>query len=422
MKKQTINRIIFVGVLTILLVSIVHFIWARNLVKIEEVQFNQKVKNALINSGYKLKLIHHSSIDKIHIVKQVSDETFIVEVQDIVNPLQIDSLLQEEFTLLEVERPYKIAIYDCFTDSVLFAHSGSQLQELVPAEEYGVNWNINSYNFGVIFSKAEAYKNFNRTWFASIGVILILSLFFAYIILLLIKQKKLDEMKTDFINNMTHELKTPISTISLSSQVINNPQIIEQPERLKRYAEIIEQENSRLKNQVERVLQIAFFEQDNLKLNFSNEDLKTVIEKAASPFQLLLIEKGGIINIESESLNIDMDQHHITNVFSNLIDNAIKYSKEGKVKIDINVKLLSNDKVAIIIADSGIGMSKEELKNIFKKFYRVPTGNVHNVKGFGIGLSYVELMIKNHKGTIQVESDKGVGTKFIIQIPLKQVV
>lgn len=409
-----------IGVLSIFLVSIVHFVWAKNLIKVEEVQFNQKVKNALINSGYKLKLIHHSSIDKIHIVKQVSEETFIVEIQDIVNPLQIDSLLQEEFKLLEVERPYKIAIYDCFTDSVLYAHSGSRLQELVPAEEYGVNWDINSYNFGVIFSKANNFKVFNRTWIASVVVILILSVFFAYMILLLIKQKKLDDMKTDFINNMTHELKTPISTISLSSQVINNPNIIDQPERLKRYAEIIEQENTRLKDQVERVLQIAYFEQENLKLNFSSENINTIVRNAASPFQLLLKEKGGSIDIKCDDIDVELDQHHMTNVFSNLIDNAIKYAGESIVRIEISSTVNDNSTVDITVSDCGIGMTKEEIRNIFKKFYRVPTGNVHNVKGFGIGLSYVDLMLRNHRGSIDVKSEKGVKTSFILKLPLKQ--
>lgn len=409
-----------IGVLSIFLVSIVHFVWAKNLIKVEEVQFNQKVKNALINSGYKLKLIHHSSIDKIHIVKQVSEETFIVEIQDIVNPLQIDSLLQEEFKLLEVERPYKIAIYDCFTDSVLYAHSGSRLQELVPAEEYGVNWDINSYNFGVIFSKADNFKVFNRTWIASVVVILILSVFFAYMIFLLIKQKKLDDMKTDFINNMTHELKTPISTISLSSQVINNPNIIDQPERLKRYAEIIEQENTRLKDQVERVLQIAYFEQENLKLNFSSENINTIVRNAASPFQLLLKEKGGSIDIKCDDIDVELDQHHMTNVFSNLIDNAIKYAGESIVRIEISSTVNDNSTVDITVSDCGIGMTKEEIRNIFKKFYRVPTGNVHNVKGFGIGLSYVDLMLRNHRGSIDVKSEKGVKTSFILKLPLKQ--
>ena len=292
MKNKTINIIIFAGILSILLVSIVQYVWAENLVNVERKQFNHKVKIALTNAGYKLRLIHHTSIDKIHLVKQISKESFVVEIQDIVNPSLIDSLLQEEFGSLEVNRDYKIAIYDCFTDSVLYSHSGSKQQEQVTAKEYGVNWDINSYNFGVIFSKEKMFLTYRKIWIASVGVVLLLSFFFVYTIVIVIRQKKLSDIKTDFINNMTHELKTPISTISLSSKVINNPNIINQPERLSRYASIIEEENLRLKNQVEKVLQISFFERQDIQLNIGSFDVKLLVEAAIKPFEIILEEKN----------------------------------------------------------------------------------------------------------------------------------
>lgn len=419
MKKKTLSAIIITGVFSILLLLIVQFFWAKNLVSLEGKHFNHKVKIGLLNAGYKLKLIHHSKIEKMHLVKQLNDYSFVVEVQDIVNPTTIDSLLQLEFEAQELYSPYKIAIYDCFTDSVIYSHSGSENERSIAAEDYGVDWDINSYNFGVIFPKTSTLDEYLSTFVASGIVIFGVIGFFIYVVIMLMRQKKLDEMKTDFINNMTHELKTPISTISLSSNVINQDDIINHPDRLKRYSKIIFQENERLKNQVERVLQLAFFEQKNFELNVRSVDVYMIIQKAIAPFQLLLQEKNGVFSEEVQSINVDMDEHHFVNVLSNLFDNAIKYAGENAPEIKVSA-IEKNGWVSIKVSDNGIGMEKEEIKNIFTKFYRAPTGNVHNVKGFGIGLSYVEQIISMHKGRINVESEKNKGTTFEIRIPIKQ--
>tara|TARA_Y100000766_G_scaffold116550_1_gene100220 strand:+ start:6935 stop:8197 length:1263 start_codon:yes stop_codon:yes gene_type:complete len=419
MNKRTLHIIIFGGVFSILLLFIVQLFWAKNLIHLESKQFNHKVKIGLLNAGYKLKLIHHSKIDKIHLVKQLTDNSYVVEVQDIVNPTTIDSLLQIEFKTQELYSPYKIAIYDCFTDSVIFAHSGSENANYVAAKEYGVDWNINSYNFGVIFPKINPLKQHLNIGIASGVVIFGIVGFFVYVIIMLFRQKKLDEMKTDFINNMTHELKTPISTISLSSNVIMSENIISQPDRLKHYAGIIHQENERLKTQVERVLQLALFEQKDFGLHLQSVSINKIIEKAIEPFKLLLEEKNGNYSIEGENLIAEIDEHHFCNAISNLIDNAIKYCKEENPFIKITIDNLGKN-ISIKVKDHGIGMDKEEIKHIFKKFYRAPTGNVHNVKGFGIGLSYVEQILKMHNGFIKVNSHKNKGTTFELILPKKQ--
>ena len=419
MNKRTLHIIIFGGVFSILLLFIVQLFWAKNLIHLESKQFNHKVKIGLLNAGYKLKLIHHSKIDKIHLVKQLTDNSYVVEVQDIVNPTTIDSLLQIEFMAQELYSPYKIAIYDCFTDSVIYAHSGSENANYVAAKDYGVDWNINSYNFGVIFPKINPLKQHLNIGIASGVVIFGIVGFFIYVIMMLMRQKKLDEMKTDFINNMTHELKTPISTISLSSNVIMNKNIISQTERLRHYAGIINQENERLKTQVERVLQLALFEQKDFGLNLQPVSITEMIEKAIEPYKLLLEEKNGKYSIEGESLFAELDEHHFCNAISNLIDNAIKYCKEENPFIQIHTFNLGKE-ISIKVMDNGIGMEKEEMKHIFKKFYRAPTGNIHNVKGFGIGLSYVEQIIKMHNGSIKVNSYKNKGTTFDVTLPKKQ--
>lgn len=419
MKRKTLNVIIISGILSILLLFIVQFFWAKNLINLESKQFNHKVKIGLLNAGYKLKLISHSTIDKVHLVKKISDNSYVVEVQDIVNPITIDSLLQIEFKAQELYSPYKIAIYDCFTDSVIFTKSGSKNDKYVLAQDFGIDWNISSYNFGVIFPEINPLEQYLSIGIASGIVIIGVVGFFIYIIIMFTRQKKLDEMKTDFINNMTHELKTPISTISLSSNVINNKDIINQPERLKRYAEIISQENERLKNQVERVLQLAFFEQKNFRLNYQAIDIIDLLNRSAQPFELLLQEKGGSYKISGKPQTIYVDLHHFRNTISNLVDNAIKYCGEKSPKINIDVTK-KKDNVFIKVTDNGIGLDKEEAKNIFNKFYRAPTGNIHNVKGFGIGLSYVLQIIKMHGGKIKVKSEKNKGTTFEILIPTKK--
>lgn len=419
MKNNTLHIIIISGLFSILLLFVVQFFWAKNLVDLEQKQFTHKVKMGLINAGYQLKLISHNKIDKVHLVKQLNDESYVVEVQDIVNPTAIDSLLQKEFEAVALNSPYKIAIYDCFTDSVIYTQSGSTNETSVAAKDYGVDWDITSYNFGVIFPKKNRLDSFLSIGLASGLVILGITGFFVYVVVMFLRQKKLDSIKTDFINNMTHELKTPISTISLSSKVINDPKIIEHPERLKRYAEIIGQENERLKNQVDRVLQLAFFEQRNFEMNFVDCDIKQLLVKAYEPFELLLSEQNGIFEIEGDAVTAQVDEPHFTNAISNLIDNAIKYS--GQKKINILAHLRQNHtSVVISISDSGIGMEAIEVKNIFKKFYRAPTGNVHNVKGFGIGLSYVDQIVQMHNGTINVKSKKNQGTTFEMKLPIKQ--
>lgn len=416
MHKKTIQIIVVLGIVTLLLLIAVQFFWAKNTIELEDKQFNHKVKIALTNAGYKLRLIQHQSISSIHPVKQITPNQFIVEIQDIIDPIAVDSILHKEFVELEMDLPYKIAIYDCFTDSVVYSVRGSQLQEKISAEESGVVWDVNSYNFGVLFPESSKFRNYLNIFGVAIILVLIVFLLLSYVIYLLIHQKKLDEIKNDFINNMTHELKTPISTISLSANMLTQPDAAKNPERLNRYANIIKDENNRLKNQVERVLQIAFLENENLNLEYKNLQIREVLEKAVLPYQINLEKLNGVVELNGENVEFKGDEHHIVHVFSNLIDNAIKYSVAAP-KIVINFSKQDNF-LKVEIHDNGIGMDEEQQKNIFKKFYRVPTGNLHDVKGFGIGLNYVKLMVEKHNGHISVYSKPGSGTCFTITIPL----
>ena len=419
MKKNTIRIVIILGIFSLMALVVVQYQWANSIIDLQEKQFNHKVKIALTNAGYQLRLIQHDAINTIHPVKQIGKDTYIVEAQDIINPVTIDSLLQKEFKDMQIDIPYKIGIYDCFTDSVIYTRSGSMTKEAAAANEYGIEWDKNTYNFGVIFTNKEAYARNYLFWLLSLGVVLLITSLIIYAIFVIIKQKQLDEIKNDFINNMTHELKTPISTIAIGAKALNQPDIVNQPERLQRYAKIIEEENIRLKKQVERVLNIAFFEDDQLNLSKQKTRISEILEGALSPYKESIKEKGGAVKKIIEDFEVKVDEQHMMNVFSNLIDNAIKYrSKKRPLTIGINAKKVGANAI-IEIEDNGVGIAAQHSNHIFNKFYRVPTGNQHDVKGFGIGLSYVKVMVHKHQGKIWVESEPGKGSKFIIKIPIE---
>ncbi len=249
---------------------------------------------------------------------------------------------------------------------------------------------------------------------------LIIIFTFSFTMYALFRQKKLSDIKNDFVNNMTHELKTPISTISLAAQMLKDKNIELDESRVQNMALIIEDESKRLSLQVEKVLQVAIFEKGKLKFKFAESDINSLIVKCINSFDLQIKNMGGeiIFDERAKKTDIVIDEVHMSNVICNLIDNSIKYSKDSPY---VRIKTKNKKKgIQIIVEDKGIGIKENDLNKIFEKFYRVPTGNIHNTKGFGLGLSYVKKIIDEHKGTVTVESIINIGTKFTIYLPYKQ--
>lgn len=250
-------------------------------------------------------------------------------------------------------------------------------------------------------------------------VIMILSSIFT--ILIIIRQRRLDSIKNDFINNMTHEFKTPISTISLASQMLKDVSISVSPKTLQHISSVIQDESKRLSYQVEKILQMAIFEKGKASLKLKELDINDIISTVVNNFRLKVENSQGSINDRLEAKNSValVDEVHFTNVIFNLLDNAVKYRRGAPI---LYVKTWNkNNGIIISVKDNGMGISKENLDRIFEKFYRVPTGNVHDVKGFGLGLAYVKKIVEDHGGQITVESELNVGTKFDIFLPLKSI-
>ena len=272
----------------------------------------------------------------------------------------------------------------------------------------------------IYFPKRDTYliKETGIMVIPTIILTALLIIIFTYTIMIILKQKKLSAIKNDFINNMTHELKTPISTISLASQMLHDNSISNSPKVTEHISDIILQESKRLSFQVEKVLQMAVFNEGRLKLKFREFHFNDLAENVVKNYELKVKNKDGVLTTEllAENDLIKGDEVHVTNVMFNLLDNAVKYSKEAP---EINIKTENkNECLVISVKDNGIGIPKEHLEQIFERFFRVPTGNVHDVKGFGLGLHYVKKIIESHNGKIYAESTLNKGTKFVINFPL----
>lgn len=251
----------------------------------------------------------------------------------------------------------------------------------------------------------------------------ILIVIFIYTLILAFRQKNLAEMKTDFINNMTHELKTPISTISLAGQMLSEPTIRKSESSLSHLSEVIVDESKRLRFQVEKVLQLSVLDKTGATLKFSEVNANSVIYNVVNTFKLKVEKQGGTItaNLDADYADVTVDEMQFTNVIFNLLDNALKYMKEDEApRLEVSTRDLGDKRLEIRVADNGIGIKREDAKHIFEKFYRVSTGNRHDVKGFGLGLAYVKKMIDAFEGTIAVDSEFGVGSTFIITLPLAE--
>jgi len=305
---------------------------------------------------------------------------------------------------------------------------GSYMQMLFPRTQVAAD--ENNAQVPSRFSYIEVYFPDRRSFLLNSGLhfmipsfvfTLVMLCLFIFVIYVVFRQKKLSEIKNDFINNMTHEFKTPISSISLASQMLNDPAVSKSPDMVKHITGVIADETKRLRFQVEKVLQMSMFDRQKTNLKLQDIPVNAIVESACSTFRLKVEKAGGKIetHLDAEDDICMVDEMHFGNVVFNLMDNAYKYSREEvPLHLTITTRNIDHDRLELRVQDNGIGIKKEDLKRIFEKFYRVPTGNLHNVKGFGLGLAYVWKIVHDHGGDIKAESTFGQGTSFVITIPL----
>lgn len=420
MNRKTIRIIIFLALFTVIGIFSFQVFWVQKAFNVQEKQFNDRVHVALTNVVQEVQKLNKDSADLYEPVKQITSNYYLAFTNDTLHPYLLENLLKSEFKEKNLDYDFEYIVYDCFNDSIVFGNYvdlNSEEKKLVQTST-GTNWNKASHYFGVYFPAKELYI-FNELgiWVVSTIFLLLVVIFFSYTIWVILKQKRLSEIRTDFINNMTHELKTPISTIALSSEVLTNPNITKDPERLSNYANIIKEETERLKNQVEKVLQMATLDKKKVDMDKDSVDMHDAIEKTVTGFELILNANEGKIVTDLRAKNhlVKGDKTHLTNVLFNLIDNAIKYS-QSEPHIEISTEDHKNG-MYIRVKDNGIGMSREEQKHVFEKFYRVPTGDKHDVKGFGIGLNYVRRVVRQHNGKIQLKSQLKSGSTFRVYLP-----
>lgn len=334
--------------------------------------------------------------------------------------------LKTEFENNGLNLPFEFAVVNR-NGATVYKSAGYSVDELSSNDSYvqtlfpNDNQAHNNY-LRVYFPEKTGYIHSSiKFMIPSFLFTFILLLTFLYTIVVAFRQKKLTEMKNDFINNMTHEFKTPISSISLAAQMLDDSSVRKSPAMLQHISTVINDETKRLRFQVEKVLQMSLFDRQKTTLRLQDIDANIAISNIIHTFKLKVEKYGGSIDavLDAEEAEINVDEMHFTNVIFNLLDNAVKYRRDDvPLKLVVTTEDIPDHNLRITVADNGIGIRKEDLKKIFEKFFRVSTGNRHDVKGFGLGLAYVHKMVHELGGEISVESELNIGTKFIIILPL----
>lgn len=422
MKGKTLKYIIFLATISIAGVFLIQFGFLKSSYTFSEKQFRESTSVALKEVAWQILLASGNSanFDSITPVEIVSGNYYLVNIGALINKELLKNQLIEQLKKHEIYTPFEFAIFDPTLEQMeVGTYIGLHKDERPSNFEFPINENYINY-FGIHFPNRSAYFNSQLSiWYFFSGLLLIVILFFGYTLSVIIRQRQLSEVQKNFINNLTHELKTPISSISLAAQVINNEEILKTPKRLFNYARIIQEQNIRLSENVEKVLNLASLEKNRIHLNLEKIELKEILEEIIEHFKLTDFGQKATITSNQNDLRviIFVDIFHFSNLISNILENGVKYCEQNSI---IKIGLIKRkNTLELSFTDNGIGISKDQRKKIFNKFYRVPTGNVHNVKGFGLGLDYVLKIVLEHKWKIKVSENPNGGSIFTLFIPYK---
>jgi len=419
MKHNQVRFVIMFGTIAIIAIFTIQTYWLLKAWNMNEKQVNESIAIVLNSVARKMYSYNQTQPPHENPVNQLTSNYFVVNINSVVDANILEFYLKSEFARIGLDVDYEYAIYDCHNDKMVY---GNYIPSQGGNKTISPSTNLPKYSdylyyFGIRFPSIQNTVVSNMTiWLILSGIMLALILFFSYSIMVIFRQKRFSELQKDFINNMTHEFKTPIATINISADVITQPSITQDTDRLLTYGKIIKQENVRLNILVDKVLQIARIEKTGFELKREeiklNDLIQPVIENCRN-------NSGKEISVNS-NLSPDVgtvfaDQVHLTNIIYNLLDNATKYAGENPL---ITVETFRGNKNIILrISDNGPGIPHSFQKKVFRKFFRIPTGNVHDIKGFGLGLYYVKNTCRAHGWNITLKSEPGSGCSFTIYIP-----
>jgi two-component system, OmpR family, phosphate regulon sensor histidine kinase PhoR len=419
MKGKTLKYIILLAAISVAGVFLIQFGFLNSSYDFIEKQFKERTTVALKEVAWQVLLAdgNSSSFDSLTPVEIVSGSYYFVNVNAAIDKDLLKTHLIGELKKHEIYTDFEFAIFNPVLNKMDMGILIANGKEKPSDFKFITNNNYTNY-FAVHFPNRSSYFVSQLSiWFFLTALLVIIVLFFGYTLTVIVRQRQLSEIQKNFINNLTHELKTPISSIAIAASVLNNEDILNSPERLFTYARIIKEQNTRLSKNVEKVLNLASLEKNRILLNLEEIGLNEILTEIAAQFkQTDFGQKANVkIYLFDLKLTILADRFHFSNLILNILENGVKYCEQiPELKISLNQK---NKNYELSIADNGIGIPRDQRKKIFTKFYRVPTGNVHNVKGFGLGLDYVQKIVSAHNWKIKVDDNPDGGSIFTLIIP-----
>lgn len=424
MSNKSIKFIVFLGAISIVGILSAQIYWILKSYDLQERQFQHSVQVALIRVAKSIEEYNGSALPTKDLISRRASNYYVVNVNDVIDANILEFYLERELEAAALDLDFEYGIYDCANDKMVYGNyiSSGDLNKEKPTTELP-KYDEFTYYFGVRFPTitAELISNMRLVIFFTI-ILLFATAFFVYALSVILKQKRLSETQKDFINNMTHEFKTPLSTIAISSDVFLKHPLVKEDSRLFKYAQFIKNQAKKLTGQVENVLQIVKVENDSFRLNKELVDIIELIRGIVNSYEIKLESKNGQLqtDLPDKKVWVNADKLHTINIIGNLLDNAIKYHEGEDLIIEIRAELKGGTMV-FNVEDNGPGIPKEYHQQIFEKFFRVPTGDLHNVKGFGLGLFYVKSICAQQKWSLDMKSSPDQGTTFIIQMPVIRV-
>lgn len=422
--KRVFPSIVILITLSLVGLMMLQMSWIQNVLQVQKQNYYLDLENAYVGivKGIKERVVSMLGFNPKSADWESRDASnYFWDQMNRIPSEEINALIKQELEKNGIDLSYEFAIMSNDWNYSSIKSPGYVMDVMYSNSFHRPITADNRYFISLYINKPKNYILRRTSWMigASVLFTVIIISAFAVTVRTVFRQKQLSEIKSDFINNMTHEFKTPLATISLAVDALGNPKVQSRGDQIDYYTGIIREENKRMNKQVEKILQAAQLDTNDLELNLQTVDVHDVITNAAANIMLLIEEKHGTLQqrLAAKKYFIKADEVHFSNIIANLLDNAIKYSKDP-THIQIETSNPGSKTIAIRIKDNGIGMSKETISHIFEKFYRAHTGNLHNVKGFGLGLSYVKSVVDAHQGKIKVDSTPGKGSTFILEFPM----